>query len=432
MPNNNTKSFFLNKVLIGAVFFFPLIIVLRSAAINIVSIIISTITLFFIIKNKETDFLKNKLVIYLFFFFLFIFINSLIHYQSIDILIKSIGNFRYLLISAGVFFFMNKASEKEKFLFIYFNLALITFISFDIVYQYFFYKNIFGFVPGMCEENYGFLRKCQRFSGVFGNELIAGTYLSQIGMLILILLKNSDSEKIYFSLTVKNILFLLTFIILIITGERNATLIFLLSIFFILLFQKKLVKLLILFVFLFLTLLILAKYSNSINSRFKLIIANISDSQNTSLIEKISKSPWGNHYHAAFELFLEHPILGHGPKSFRIECQKTKIEQKLSNNKSEYKSCSTHPHNYLLEFLSEHGIVGAMFFICLVLLIISNIYKIKKVEKKFFFLTSISLGCLILAVIFPFKPSGSFFNTFNASILFYIFGFFLYYSKKIK
>ena len=432
MPKNIAKSLFLNKVLIGAVFLFPLIIVLRSAAINIVSIVISIIALFFILKKKETDFFKNKLVNYLVLFFAFIFVNSLIHYQSFDLLIKSLGNFRYLLLSAGVFLFMDKASDKEKFLFIYFNLALIAFISLDIIYQYFFYKDIFGFVPGMCAENFGFLAKCQRFSGVFGNELIAGAYLSQIGILILVLLKNSDSDKTYFSLTVKNILFLLGFIILIITGERNATLIFLLFLFFNFLFQKKLLKLLILFFFMILILFTLTKYSDSTNVRFKKIFTDMSGLENPSLIEKIDKSPWGNHYHAAFELFLEQPILGHGPKSFRIKCKKTKIEQKLLNNKSAYLSCATHPHNYLLEFLSEHGIVGGMFFIGLILLVILNIYKIKKNDDKNVFFTSVSLGCLILAVLFPFKPSGSFFSTFNASMLFYIFGFFLHYSKKIK
>ena len=432
MPKNIAKSLFLNKVLIGAVFLFPLVIVLRSAAINIVSIVISIIALFFILKKKETDFFKNKLVNYLVLFFAFIFVNSLIHYQSFDLLIKSLGNFRYLLLSAGVFLFMDKASDKEKFLFTYFNLALIAFISLDIIYQYFFYRDIFGFVPGMCAENFGFLAKCQRFSGVFGNELIAGAYLSQIGILILVLLKNSDSDKTYFSLTVKNILFLLVFIILIITGERNATLILLLFLFFNFLFQKKLLKLLILFFFMILILFTLTKYSDSANVRFKKIITNMSGLENASLIEKIDKSPWGNHYHAAFELFLEQPILGHGPKSFRIKCKKTKIEQKLLEKKSPYLSCATHPHNYLLEFLSEHGIVGGMFFIGLILLVILNIYKIKKNDDKNVFFTSVSLGCLILAVLFPFKPSGSFFSTFNASMLFYIFGFFLHYSKKIK
>ena len=44
----------------------------------------------------------------------------------------------------------------------------------------------------------------------------------------------------------------------------------------------------------------------------------------------------------------------------------------------------------------------------------------------------ITLGSLILAIIFPFKPLGSFFSTTNSTMLFYIFGFYLHYLKKIK
>jgi hypothetical protein len=37
-----------------------------------------------------------------------------------------------------------------------------------------------------------------------------------------------------------------------------------------------------------------------------------------------------------------------------------------------------------------------------------------------------------LAIILPLKPSGSFFSTFNATMLFYILGFFLHYLKKVE
>ena len=45
---------------------------------------------------------------------------------------------------------------------------------------------------------------------------------------------------------------------------------------------------------------------------------------------------------------------------------------------------------------------------------------------------NITLGSLILAIIFPFKPSGSFLSTYNASMLFYIIGFYSHYIKKIR
>ncbi|MDC1192543.1 hypothetical protein N8003_04635, partial [Candidatus Pelagibacter ubique] len=83
--------------------------------------------------------------------------------------LKSIGNFRYLLLSAAVFYVLQKATKEQKKFLIYFNVILIIFISADIFYQYFTYKNIFGFAPGMCNQSV-LPMECQRFSGVFKDE----------------------------------------------------------------------------------------------------------------------------------------------------------------------------------------------------------------------------------------------------------------------
>jgi O-antigen ligase len=137
------------------------------------------------------------------------------------------------------------------------------------------------------------------------------------------------------------------------------------------------------------------------------------------------------HYKAATELFLERPIIGHGTKSFRVLCNGTDIQAKLKNQISRYSACSTHPHNYLLEFLVEHGLIGGMLFIGLMIGIVVKIFKIRNSHTRES-VVAIGVGCLLLAIMFPFKPSGSFFSTFNASLLFYIMGFFLYYSRKVK
>jgi O-antigen ligase len=137
------------------------------------------------------------------------------------------------------------------------------------------------------------------------------------------------------------------------------------------------------------------------------------------------------HYKAAVELFLERPIVGHGAKSFRILCKNTNINAKAINKLSRYSPCSTHPHNYLLELLSEHGIIGGILFAGLIIGIAVKIFKIRNYHTKES-VVAIGLGSLLLAIMFPLKPSGSFFSTFNASLLFYIMGFFLYYSRKVK
>jgi O-antigen ligase len=218
------------------------------------------------------------------------------------------------------------------------------------------------------------------------------------------------------------------------TGERTALLIIVISLFFTYFLKKKIIN----FLFIFLSLLILIFFSaqkiESINSRFvKLFDGWGSTSKQATIINKITESPWSFHYQAAIELFLEKPILGQGPRSFRIKCENTNIDKKTREHKDYYRdyiACSTHPHNYLLEFLSENGIVGGLFFVGLFFLIFASIYKMRKNHENENVLIIIGIGSLILAIIFPFKPSGSFFSTFNASMLFYIFGFFLHYLKK--
>ena len=171
----------IQKILQFFVLIFPFIIVLKSTAINITLVIISLISILLIIKTKDYSFFKNYLTKFIIFFLAFVFINSLFQFYSIELLIKSLGNYRYLFLTFGVFITLKNITKKSYSLFIYLNSTLIILIGLDIFYQYNFGKNIFGLSPGMC--NPGQI-SCQRFSGIFGSELIAGAYISQIGLLI--------------------------------------------------------------------------------------------------------------------------------------------------------------------------------------------------------------------------------------------------------
>ena len=57
-------------------------------------------------------------------------------------------------------------------------LFLILFVIFDLIFQFHFDVNIFGFKPGLynIDENL-----YERYAGVFNQELILGSYLSSIG-----------------------------------------------------------------------------------------------------------------------------------------------------------------------------------------------------------------------------------------------------------
>ena len=432
MHNNNLIYNRANNLLLILVFCFPFIIVIGSAAINIATVLISIITIHTIFKKEKKFFFENKLLILFFCFFLFIVLNAVFHYQSFGLLMKSIGNFRYLLLTIGVLFVLEKANKKQITYFININLILIILICFDIIYQFLFYKNIFGFIPGMCSPD---LSNCTRFSGVFEDELIAGAYIGQIGLLVFFLKMNLNFEKSNYLILG---LFLLFFSTIIITGERNAFLIFILTVFFIFIFLKKIKYIFYMSILLLSIFAVFIQIDLSVKKRFFNFnsFTNSYLSVNNNFMHIIKNNPWVYHYEAATELFLEKPILGHGLKSFRVKCAKTSIEKKLLENRiyyKDYRACSTHPHNYLLELLSEQGIFGGLFYISIILLVLFNIYKIiKKNNRKNRYILCTCIGSLILAIVFPLKPSGSFLTTFNAAILFYIFGFFIFYQKEIK
>ena len=89
-----------------------------------------------------------------------------------------------------------------------------------------------------------------------------------------------------------------------------------------------------------------------------------------------------------------------------------------------YRACSSHPHSYVMEFLSENGIVGLLFFLIFYLIILNKILNLNVSLKNQNSYIVIGIGSLLLAILFPLKPSGSFFTTFNTSLLFYLLGFF--------
>ena len=427
MQYNNVINNYLNNILLFIVFFFPLAIIVGTATINLSVALICVITLLRFFKDIDKYLTKNSLLIYLLFLFLYIFVNQIFKFNSLDLFLKSLANFRYLIFSLGVFIVLENTSKKQILFYSKINLVLILFVGLDIVYQFFFYENIFGFKPGMCALP---LLECTRFSGVFNEELIAGSFISQIGLLILFLNSEIKSNK-------KNafilIFSLFIFYVILITGERTALLIFIITLFFILFFKKKLFIFFIVIICLLSTIFILATKNESINKRFVEVYSVVKITPNGTFIEKIKENPWSYHYQAAIELFLKKPISGHGIKSFRVKCLETNIDKKTIENNVYYKdfrACSTHPHNYFLEFLAEQGLIGGIFYIGLIIMIISIIYKKIKHKKETFL--CIAIGSLILAIIFPFKPSGSFLSTYNASVLFYIFGFFIHSLKNTK
>ena len=131
-------------------------------------------------------------------------------------------------------------------------------------------------------------------------------------------------------------------------------------------------------------------------------------------------------------------LIGNGLKSFREDCGKlagpgVNLEwEQYPGVKN--RLCSTHPHNYYFEILTETGIFGLT-----TILIIASIF-IAFVVKNFRFMKQKNYGNFILlaAIIslmletLPLKSTGSLFTTHNGAYIAIIGSILLSYKKFLK
>ena len=144
---------------------------------NVLVLILCVFLLFGFNVFKEKFTHIDKVVIFL---FAYILINGTINnyfnfdhsnaYEKNLILIKSVLYIRFLLLYFVLKFLVNEEIINFKLIFLAFGLCSL-FVSIDIIIQYIFGKDIFGFEVTW-ESGRG-----RRLSGPFGDEFIAGGYL---------------------------------------------------------------------------------------------------------------------------------------------------------------------------------------------------------------------------------------------------------------
>ena len=144
-------------------------------------------------------------------------------------------------------------------------------------------------------------------------------------------------------------------------------------------------------------------------------------------------------YLAAIDTWKGNKIFGNGIKSFREDCwrlsERSDIylgEKPISGKKN--RLCSSHPHNYYLEILTETGIVGLFLVFIMAFLFIVFIFKnlnfVKKTSIENFILLSVIISLITEA--FPLRSTGSFFTTNNMTYLILISSIVLSYKTLMK
>jgi O-antigen ligase len=391
---------------------FPLCQVAGSFLVNSVLILASIMFIYQYIKKKLFKKLKLN---WLYFYIIFIIYTILLSFFATDILNSLRSSFfqiRYLLFS--LFIFMCISNTKNIEIILKFWLALVLLISIDIVYQYFFSKNIFG-SPVIIK----------RPSGVFQDELVAGAFISYIAMPIISYYFYKFNEQDLKYKFLYSLIYLFIFATVALTGERLSFIIFFAGSIIIFFLNSSLKKFIFLKVFLIIFFMLIYLNSSSFNARIK-------DFNN--IILNFYDSSYGRLWESGYLLFDKNKIFGVGLKNYRVDCD----NQIDPRPESIPQFCSSHPHNFFLEILSETGLVGfSIFFIFFFYLIFYLKSRIKylKSDLNFKKYSSLLYGNILILLIYvwPLKTSGSFFTTWNGSFFWLNLGIALLITKgKIK
>lgn len=387
------------------IFLFPVGYILGPAIPDIICTFFAITILYIIIRYKKYELIYQNWILALFVFIIIATISSLLSNHITWSLQSSSLYIRFGLFALFLSIFLS--GEKKVFNYLnIFILLLVTFVSIDMIYQYF-----YGF------DFFNFKRPENRLSGPFGDELIPGSFVTKFSFPIAIFLLFRGKYYFLFFLLLIN----LFFISVILSAERAALIMFISGFFILLYFNfKKILITLLIFVSIFIAIYISVisqnrYYVERFNSTFDLYGL-------TS--EKIIDSHWGSHYETALRLFVKEPILGIGPNNFRYECSRKEFDYNISNQREN--RCSTHPHHIYIQLISEVGLLGLFSYL---------LFMFFCVKKILFQLPSTSLlnsGYLIsfIIIFLPYIPSGNIFNNGFGALTFYFLGIALIQDKR--
>ena len=432
VKNNAISNYLAYLILI-----FPISLILGPTFIEIFS---GLIIIFFIIKLDKGFYQKNKFYINFFLiFYSYLVVRTLFFSHEFEKIRSILFYFRFLFFCCAIIYCLNKINFtknfKVKYIFFIFLLLIL-----DSILQYYHGRNILN-IP---------LHDTFRASSFFGKELILGSFLFRMlpFILIICILFKLDLKKNIFKLS---IFFSLFFFAILISGERTSFFLLLLTIFLIIILIKDFRKILLfsLIFFLFINLIFsfsnknpydrMLKYTFSQMNLQKVDLKVNENLSNLELNKKInsfsshyifSREHQG-HYIIALRMFLDNPIFGQGPRSFRYLCSEDRFIKSDG-------ICTTHPHNTYLQLLAETGLIGFLFIFVLFLFTLKELirkffknFKHQNRDNNYVQIKYISLIAIFVSL-FPLAPSGNFFNNWLSFVYYYPIAFYIYSINKSK
>tara|TARA_Y100000590_G_scaffold438567_1_gene561528 strand:- start:4126 stop:5457 length:1332 start_codon:yes stop_codon:yes gene_type:complete len=426
--------------------FFPVSFILGNFFTNFNLILFSVYGILYL-KSKIFKIKFDFSLKIIFLFFLFVFLSTVLSFlkssffqeqddMALTRLIKSALFFRFFLLLLILYVLNELDIIDYKYFFV--SAAIFSvLISADLVFQYIFGFNIIG-LESYVHHNTSF----------FGDELIAGGYVQNFAFfsIFFFIYKFGNSENFFKYILISFLIALLSLAIMI-SGNRMPVILFLLGIFLIYVFNKKLKKIALINVLIFFTVLgTLISNDNYWKISYKSFFQNIYStvtylyertkadktetlSKERQLLkdDKVELAGYSIIFSTALETWKLHKVFGNGIKSFRVDCAKIIRIQKRG-------TCSNHPHNYYIEILSDLGIVGFVIVLIIASMFLFFLYK----NYKFFEKNNLQSLFLLAATIslflevFPLKSTGSIFTTNNATYIVLLGGIILSYKKLLK
>ena len=438
IKKNIQPFFFLNLLLA----LYPLAYTLGNLAINFLTVVVIIFALYKF-RGKIVPSGNKNLLISLICFFLYLILVTFFSYwfaeketeNFLNNFWKSLLYLRYLFLFFIVSIMIEKGYLNLKYFFI--SAASLSFIlGIDLIVQYNLGIDLFGFEQ---PEQLG----KRRYSGFFGDELIAGGYLYRFSFFAIFFFcfkKLIKKNQIYLYFSVAFIFFLISIFI---SGNRMPLMLFIFSISIFSILERKLRYISVPIVFL-LTLISISiiktdfkilpgEYKNSVSSfynksseiilRSKDIIANNPIYQHEMIYKDEKKDEFkeatknkiefkSGHlkiFNAGFTTWKQNKIFGGGLRSFRINC-----EFKFNVY------CAQHTHNYYIEILISTGIVGLLLFLIIGYFSLKNFFNLYLYQNLIFKQRCVLIPffLVIISEFMPIRSAGNFFSTFNSTIFF--------------